>query len=89
MQVYLIGLKDNYRGAALEAQLRQAEISFIRSNGVSGLHKGMPLDHFADQVTAKRVFGAHLTAGEIGCALAHLQVYAMFEKSLAEWAFVL
>lgn len=84
----IIGLDAGYRGSVLEAQLRTQGIEPLRVPGV--LLEDLPgADHmYADQAVARILLRRNLTAGEIGCALAHRGAYRRLLSSSADFALV-
>lgn len=89
VSIYVIGMENGYRGDILERQLHAAGLDFERIYGVHGMYEGRPVATFADQQSAKVVYGHELSAGEIGCALAHREAYKSFSNGSDGWALVL
>lgn len=85
---FVIGLEHNYRGQPLEEQLDASDISWQRVHGVIGTYQGRPVSDYTDPRAARSLFGRSLSAGEIGCALAHRDVYTRLLGSESDWALV-
>ncbi|MDO0972832.1 glycosyltransferase family 25 protein [Mycolicibacterium frederiksbergense] len=71
---FIIGLPATYRGDALEAQLNALNVSWSRVDGVV-FKKESGDAGLVDQMAAKVLLRRELIGSEIGCALAHRNVY--------------
>ena len=87
-RTFIIGLPDEFRGAALEAELECAGMSSRRSDGIriqpDRMHQRDDVDHAAAAVLLRRRMGA----AEVGCALAHQRVYERILDEGLEYAIV-
>jgi len=68
---FVIGLDEGYRGEPLEHDLATRGFDVRRSNGVLVSQADMADPNLYDAVGARVVMRRMLTAGEVGCALAH------------------
>lgn len=84
----IIGLEDGYRGLSLEDQLRSQGIEATRVAGVLLSELPEPQDTYVDQDVARILLRRNLTAGEIGCALAHREAYRQLLNSSADFALI-
>ena len=75
-RVFVIGLPDAFRGAPLEAQLGRAGIRSLRCDGVRIAPESMDRQDGFDPESAMLLLRRRMSASELGCALAHQEVYA-------------
>ena len=83
--VYILGLKENFRGHLLENHLAQMGFSASR---VEGVPKAASLvnNYLTSSLTfAKFSIRRPLTPGEVACFLGHQFMYSEFLASRAEW----
>lgn len=71
----IIGLEDRFRGRELETQLLTQGLQAERVAGVLLSELPEAENVYADQATARVLLRRNLTAGEIGCSLAHRAAY--------------
>jgi GR25 family glycosyltransferase involved in LPS biosynthesis len=89
-QIYILGVKDRYRGLNLETHLRDENVSFKSMWGIDARVEGNSkvLEVLADQDLAKAYLGKELLLGEIACAELHQRTYKDFFENGAEWAVI-
>jgi glycosyl transferase family 25 len=85
--VHVIGLPHSFRGESLEASLSALNLDVLRSDGVI-YHSGNDEPTVVNQRLAQRTFGRSLTDPEVGCALAHMNVWRKLLDSDSEWALI-
>jgi len=83
---FVIGLPESYRGEPLEASLHSAGITFHRSPGVIVPPE---FSHLTDRTAAHVLLRRDLHRSEIGCALAHRDVYRRMLDQGLDFALVL
>lgn len=87
--VYIIGLDNAYRGAALEQQLMSDNAHVRRHSAFDARHlSGQELATLADQHVAEISEHRILSAGEIGCAISHADVWRAAAESSEQWTVV-
>jgi glycosyl transferase family 25 len=84
---FIIGLPSAYRGKPLEAQLDARGIRWTRIDGVHFENDGVD-SSWVDRRAAKIMLGRDMLNGEVGCALAHRQVYRIMVQHDTSMAMV-
>ena len=79
-EFYILGLKDRYRGLALEAHLRSQSISFKNVWGLDGRDSSNAgfLESIVNQRLSKLYLGKELLMGEIACANYIIELILIF-----------
>jgi GR25 family glycosyltransferase involved in LPS biosynthesis len=88
--IYILGVKEKYRGKELEHMLSEKELIFHNIWGIDATVtpiEGIPVA--APKWLCKLYFGLSLTGGELACLELHLRTYETFSKSRNSWALVL
>lgn len=89
LHIWILGVREHYRGLELEAQLKSSGIDFSNYWGVDA-NGGFDLEELGspDFRFAEFAIGRPLTDGEIACAIGHLGIYQEFLHSNFEWALI-
>jgi GR25 family glycosyltransferase involved in LPS biosynthesis len=87
---FILGVRSNYRGNPLEAQLKNLGIDFKNIWGleVSDFDAEF-LESLMDNRKSKFLRGRSLTYGELSCSLGHLEMYEEFLLTGQNWGFFL
>ncbi|QRZ08337.1 glycosyltransferase family 25 protein [Mycolicibacterium austroafricanum] len=87
LPTFIIGLPKTYRGAPLESALDQQDIKWSRVDGVVFNFCGDGGDR-VDAKAARILLRREILSGEVGCALAHRNVYRMMVNQACPMAVV-
>lgn len=87
--VFIIGMEDGYRSSELERQLALQGLGWTHVDGVDLRRMPLSADNYVDQEAARILLRRDMSPGEIGCALAHRNVYKRILASDCEYAIVL
>lgn len=86
---YILGLRNNYRGAELEKQLKLFGIFFEIQWGLEPERDLVEINCYQNKEFQKFVYRRNLSKKEIACTLGHRKIYESFLRSRFEWALVL
>jgi glycosyl transferase family 25 len=90
VKVYILGLRDSFRGEHLITNLRRKGLDAEISYGIDGRNlTPSQLSKLSSNKRSRRIMRRELTPMEIGCALGHRKIYEQFLLSDYEWALIL
>ena len=88
--VYLINMdRSTSRLESINRQLQDQNIDYIRIPAIDGKSKQVNVSKYYDSLHARKLCKRDLTAGEIGCALSHLETYKHISSSKSHFALIL
>ena len=90
VSVYVLGLKDRFRGRDLIQQLGDLHLNPKIVWGIDKEYFGPDfLKSLVDQRKARLILGRELSLSEVSCALGHFEMYEEFLNSSSEWGLFL
>ena len=88
--IWILGLKDGYRGNNLEIELKAQKLKFSIFWGING-SKRKEINQIPNYTSnfSNFLYGRDMLSTEVATSLGHIGIYGEFLKSNYEWALIL